>query len=457
MRTTPYFTALVAALVLPAAIPARAARPAEPPAPATLRVQSEPAGAKVFLNDAPVGETPLSTETDAFGTALVRVSLRGHREWWGSVELAPGALRSVDAQLEPVRSAVLVHVRPEGAAVSLDGAHVGDAPVLIPGVPLGRHRVTMSHPGFQSRSVDLEIDGAAPRKIEETLVTDSATIHVSTEPSGARVFLNGVPYGESPVDIDRIPEGTAILEVRAEGYREVRQEMRLAVGDDKPIAIELEALPATLQIVTVPAGARIYVDDAFRGESPLTLEDLTPGQHRVRADLVAHDPMARNVVLRNAESAVEEFHLVPNCGSLRVCTAPAGVTVLVDGKVRGTTAAGSDATDQVSDTLEIDQVLAGRHEVVFTREGFHEQRRTVDVQRDQTLTLDVKLARHFIPDFEIRTAENVYRGVFHNQTAEFVRLETEPGVIRSFPIKTILSRRILREDERLPQEETPQP
>ena len=452
MRTILSFAALAAVLVVPSAT-LRAARAPEPATPAVLRVQSEPAGAKVFLNDKPVGETPLSTETSEFGTALVRVSLRGHREWWGSVELESGVSRGVDVQLEPVRAAVLVHVRPEGAAVSLDGAHVGDAPVLIPGVTLGRHRVSLSKPGFQPRSVDLEIDGAAPRKIEETLVTDSATIHVSTEPAGARVFLNGVPYGESPVDIDRIPEGTATLEVRADGYRDVRQEMRLAAGDDKPVAIVLEALPSTLQVVTVPAGARIYVDDAFRGESPLTLEDLAPGMHRVRADLAAHDPMARNVMLRNAETSVEEFHLVPNCGSLRICTAPAGVTVLVDGKVRGTTESGPDATDQISEVLEIGEVLAGHHEIVFTREGFHEQRRSVDILRDQTLTLDVKLSRHFIPDFEIRTAENVYRGVFHNQTAEFVRLETEPGVIRSFPIKSILSRRILREEDRLPDAE----
>ena len=439
--------AIVAAIVLPAA-PLRAARSPAPPPPATLRVTSEPAGAKVFLNDTPLGETPLTAETPETGTALVRLSLRGHREWWGSVELTPGATRAIEAELEPVRAAVLVHVKPEGTAVSLDGAHVGDSPVLLPGVALGQHRVTLAHPGFQPRSVDLDIDSPAPRKIEETLVTDSATIHVSTDPAGARVFLNGVPHGESPVDIDRIPEGEATLEVRAEGYRDARLEMRLSAGDDKPVNVELEPLPASLQIVTVPVGARIYVDDAFRGESPLTIADIAPGTHRVRADLAAYDPMARNVVLRNGESAVEEFHLVANCGSLRISTSPAGVTILVDGKVRGTTASKPDETDQVSEYLDIPEVLAGRRELVFSRKGYHEQRRSVDIARDQTATLDIKLARNFIPDFEIRTAENVYRGVFQNQTAEFLRLETEPGVIRSFPLKSILSRRILREEGR---------
>ena len=199
-------------------------------------------------------------------------------------------------------------------------------------------------------------------------------------------------------------------------------------------------------------GRRVYLDDSFRGVAPITFEDLAPGTHRVRVDLAAHDSMARNVVLARAESAVEEFHLVPNCGSLRVCTSPAGVTVFVDGKMRGTTAPKPDGTDQISEALDIDLVLAGSREILFTREGYHEQRRTIDVLRDQTATLDIKLRRRFIPDFEVRTAENVYKGVLHNRTAEFLRLETEPGVIRSFPIKTVISSRVLRDDERVEQE-----
>ena len=450
MRTLPPLPFLAAVLLaVPAAAPA--AKPEPPSTPTVLRIVSNPADAEVFLNGAAVGETPLETQPDQEGTAFVRLRLRDHREWWGSLELVPGATRSLDIQLEPLQAAVLVHVDPAGAAVELDGAHVGNAPVLLPGVAIGKHRLTVSQPGFQSRNVDLDIRNPAPQKIDVSLVTDSATLRVSSDPIGARVFLNGVPRGETPTVLERIPEGTVTLELKADGYQDFRQEMRLAAGDDRALSLALDPKPASLQVVTVPEGARIYLDDAFRGLSPMTFEDIPPGTHRVRIDLAAHDSMARNVVLGRAESAVEEFHLVPNCGSLRVCTSPAGVTVLVDGKIRGTTAAKPDGTDQISEALDIDMVLAGSREVLFTREGYHEQRRTIDVQRDQTATLDIKLRRRFIPDFEVRTAENVYKGVFQSRTAEFLRLETEPGVIRSFPIKSVISSRVLRDDERIEQ------
>ena len=451
MRTTTHLPFLAAALFA-AALPSPAAKPEPPPPPAMLRVVTQPAGAEVLLNGKAVGETPLETSTDQTGTAFVRLKLRDHREWWGSIELASGASRSLDIALEPLRAAVLVHTDPDGAAVSLDGAHVGDAPVLLPGVPIGKHRLTVSQPGFQSRNIDLDVRNPTPQKIDVSLVTDSATLRIASEPTGARILLNGVPRGETPAVLDRIPEGTITLELKSDGFLDFRQEMRLAAGDDRALDLVLEPKPASLQIISVPEGGRVYLDDAFRGVAPITFEDLAPGTYRVRVDLAAHDSMARNVVLARAESAVEEFHLVPNCGSLRVCTSPAGVTVFVDGKMRGTTAPKPDGTDQISEALDINLVLAGSREILFTREGYHEQRRTIDVLRDQTATLDIKLRRRFIPDFEVRTAENVYKGVFQSRTAEFLRIETEPGVIRSFPIKTVLSSRVLRDDERIEQD-----
>jgi hypothetical protein len=325
----------------------------------------------------------------------------------------------------------------------------------LPRVPLGKHRLTLSQSGFQSRSVDLDVPNAVPQKIDVALVTDSATLRVSSEPDGAQVFLNGVPRGTAPVVLGRIPDGTVSLEVLSDGYKAFRQEIRLAAGDDESIAVTLEPQPATLEVVTIPAGARVYVDDAYKGDSPVTVADLAPGDYRVRVELAAYDPSARTITLGRAASVVEEFRLVPNCGSLLVTTSPAEVTVLVDGKVRGTTTAKPDATDQISETLEIPLVAAGEREVLFTREGYHEARKVFTVERDKATTINVELRRRFIPDFEIQTDENVYKGVFQSRTAEFFRLETEPGVIRSFPVKSVKSARVLREDEKVEVEPLP--
>lgn len=419
------------------------------PAPATLRVMSDPSGAQVSFGGKARGETPLECDVPECGKTVVEVAKDGFQTSWSTVELDVGAARSLNVKLEPLKAAVLVHANPEGAAIALDGSHVGEAPLLMPRVALGKHKITVTQPGFQPKTVDLDVPNAVPQKLDVSLVTDSATLRVSTDPEGAQVLLNGVPKGNAPVVLERIPDGTATLEVKADGYKPSKQELRLSAGDDESLTVSLEPLPASLQVITIPAGARVYVDNDYRGESPVSLADLAPGSYRVRVELAAYDAAARNVELARAASVVEEFRLVPNCGSLLVTTSPADVTVLVDGKIRGTTTAKPDATDQLSDKLEIPLVAAGTRELVFTREGYHEAHKTVEVARDQTATVSVELRRRFIPDFEVRTAENTYKGVFQSRTAEFIRIETEPGVIRSFPVKTVQAARPLRDDEKV--------
>lgn len=53
----------------------------------TLEVKSKPAGAVVYLDDQPVGKTPLTLPFDYYGTRAIRVAKPGHRPHQGEVEL----------------------------------------------------------------------------------------------------------------------------------------------------------------------------------------------------------------------------------------------------------------------------------------------------------------------------------------------------------------------------------
>ena len=84
----------------PAAPSAPAAVPKE--AAASLRLSTSPAGARVFLDGASKGETPLRVEAPP-GKHEVRIALAGYEEWEAQVDLARGAEVPLDVEL--VRSA----------------------------------------------------------------------------------------------------------------------------------------------------------------------------------------------------------------------------------------------------------------------------------------------------------------------------------------------------------------
>jgi hypothetical protein len=63
---------------------------------------------------------------------------------------------------------------------------------------------------------------------------------------------------------------------------------------------------------TVPTGATLVVDGAPRGMTPLTMEDLSLGAHRLDVTLQGYQPAQRTVSLpRAGERVVVELALVP--------------------------------------------------------------------------------------------------------------------------------------------------
>jgi hypothetical protein len=80
-----------------------ALRAAGPPVtgPASIQVESRPAGASVYVDGRLVGSTPLQLRDVGAGVHAVSLELDGHRRWTSSVRVGAGERRRVAASLEP--------------------------------------------------------------------------------------------------------------------------------------------------------------------------------------------------------------------------------------------------------------------------------------------------------------------------------------------------------------------
>jgi archaellum component FlaG (FlaF/FlaG flagellin family) len=436
--------AAAAAMLLPAADTTAAARRTETDdrAAGTLDVVSEPPGAEVLVDRRPRGVTPLLLPLPP-GDYLVTLRRHGYRPEHRQLTVAPGLRVPLRVEMEPLAGLLLAHSSPTNAEVLIDGAVQGRTPLLLTSLPLGRHRLRFSLPGYQPKEIEVELADRVPRRVAVDLTADSGTLVVTAEPEGAEVLVNGISRGEAPCRVERIPEGDATVEVRAPGHRTFRQEVRLAAGEILDVHARLEPLPATLRVVSIPDGARVYLDNEFRGETPLTIENIHEGEHRLRVEMAGFDPMARTLTLERGAARTEEFRLRGNTGRLRIVTTPPEVTVLVDGKQAGVTAAPPGEAAVVSAPLTIENIPEGEHTVMLTRPGYVPQTRKIAVQRDGLATLNVELERRFIPDYEVTTARDVYRGMLDSKTDEAIRLETAPGVIVTFPMRDVRHHRPL--------------
>ncbi len=412
-----------------------------------LDVTSQPAGATVLIDHNERGVTPLTLIDLAPGPHLVQVTKDGCRDAFESVSLEPGVVRTVGVRLEALTGILLVTSDPPACDVSVKGVSLGSTPLLVTTLESGSHRLAVSSPGYQTKEIDVTLDGRTPVKQEIALLSDSGTLALTSDPEGAEVLINGIARGRAPCRIDRIPGGTVTVKVQAEGFQPHTREITLAAGEVQSVEVQLKPLPGTLRVVSIPEGARVYIDDEYKGETPFDLTKAEPRTYRVRVERAGHEPVARDVTLAKGASITEEFRLAKITGRLEIVTAPSRATVLVGGKKVGITSThGADST-AVSDPFAVEEILEGEHDIEIFRKGYATQKRRVTVKRGETLTLQFKLERQFIPNYEVITARSHYKGVLEFMNEEGIRLEITPGISQTIPMKDVKKHGPLTESE----------
>lgn len=363
-----------------------------------IRVTTVPPGATVECDGVRHDQTPLTLQNLAPGKHLIVVNKEGFQEARRTVALLAGNA-AVEIKLEPLRGLLLVHSNPPGADVTIDGAFHGQTPLLMPDFPLGNHRLLMMKPGFLPRELAVQVADRIPQKVSADLVSDTGTVVVRAAPENAQVRVNGMDRGMTPCEVV-VPSGEIEIQLVAPGYEAYKESIVIAAQERREVSATLKPVPVTLQVVTIPEKARIYVDNQFRGEAPVLLTDLTPGDHRIRAELRGYETQARDISLRREERVVEEFRMIKNSGKLVIVTEPADVKVFLNGEDLGATQSAGAST--VSDALEIDMLPPGDYTLQLSRKGYAFTPRPITIAPNGILTLHEKMQRMFIPDVRIR-------------------------------------------------------
>jgi hypothetical protein len=410
-----------------------------------VHIATQPVGATVRLDGSTRGITPLTITAITPGTHLFVLKKDGYHEERRTLKLSPEERAAIDLKMDVIVGLVLVKAQPEGATILINGAERGKSPLLVTDLPMGQYRVRIEAPNHIAKEVELNIKDRLPIKIDTVLLANTATVQMNSDPTGARVLLNGLDKGVTPLMIEDIPTGEVTLSISMDGFETYTQKVSLESGQFEAMKAVLTPLPATLSVSSIPSGARIYLDGKLRGNAPLWIAPMAPGSYKVRAELTGFENLTKNIQVEQAQNAIEEFRLWSNSGLLEVVTEPAGVRVFIEGQQHGVTDAATNETDRVSQPLTV-RLAEGQHVVQFTKQGFFESSRRVRVAIDQTTSVHETLDRRFIPNFEVITASGSIKGYLIEKLPNGdIRLEVSAGVRRTVPRREIKSAGPLRD------------
>ncbi len=414
-----------------------------------LRIATDPPEARIYRNGRLQDNAPLTLTDLAPGRHLISAQLPGYHEKRTTVTLEPGQRIALDLKLTPVTGLILIHSTPPGADITVNGAHRGQTPVLLTNLRIGSHRARATNPGYLPMEVEFDVTDRTPKKVEFDLRPDAARLQFDSSPSGARVFIDGIPRDTTPHTIDRVPSGERIIELKLDGHRTFQQTIQLAAGDEKDIHAILDPLPGSINVTSIPEGARIYVNHERRGETPLQLDGLAPGDYEVRAELRGYATETATLTVLNDDLTTHEFRMERDSGSIVLTTEPAGVRVLIDGEEVGRTQPGE--SDVLSLPLTIDYVAEGERRMELAREGYDTLTMKINVEVGKTVTRHESLRRRFIPDTQVRIGDGpggILTGIVVERYANGdIVLETRPGIFRTIKADRILDIRPIREEQ----------
>jgi len=408
-----------------------------------VSITSQPSGATVIVDGQDRGTTPITLFDLAPGRHHLKYRLAGYVERNRFFNTSEGPFIEKNEVLVEEKGLLLLKSEPEGCDIQIDGMSVGRTPRLITSLASkDAYSVKLSKEGYQDLSISVKFDGRVPIVRTEKLVLDSGAIEISSEPSGAEVTVNGIVRGTTPLKVDGIPKGRAVVKFHLEGFAEEIRELAMNAGEVQNLPIVLTALPGTLHLVSVPEGARFYVNDEARGKGPLAIPGLKPGKYSVRAELEGYGTLVRDIELGNGQSAREEFKLSNVMGRLEIRTSPAGAQVLLDNRPIGVSKPVPDNPDK-SEIMTIENLMEGEHTLVVRKDGYEETVRHPKIQSEKTVQTSVRLRRLFVPDVEVETDRGKYRGVLVSRGPEDVKVEVMLGVIRSFSVSEIRALKFL--------------
>jgi TonB family protein len=169
--------ATTAATVPPVTEPPQPIVPSEAPmaTTGTLRVVSEPSGARVTVNGEARGRTPLELGELAFGRYDVRVEQNGFTVETRKVELAAGSPSSelrlkLKARAVPTTGLAEVVSTPAGAVVSVDGIQVGQTPIKELKLAAGRRRLDVALAGHETWTSTIDVVAGQSGRVDVKLI-----------------------------------------------------------------------------------------------------------------------------------------------------------------------------------------------------------------------------------------------------------------------------------------------
>lgn len=345
-----------------------------------LTIATEPENAAVIIDGVEYGQTYFNGKVSS-GKHTLLLSKPLYYDLIKEIELERGEMLNLKETLKPNFGRVTINTNPPVATIMIDGKiETRKTPCTIKRLQSGQHDIRLSYPEYRAYESVLLVDDGKETTLDVDLKPAFGFLHLTSTPVKAEVKIGEAVIGQTPIENYKLMSGEHLLNVKADFYKEVQEIITIEDGKKLQKNVSLPPNFGKLSVQAVPAGAKIFIDAHFRGESPALIEPVLVGSHDIRIEAGEHyRAERRKVFIGLGQVEVIQTALKEKIGELMISSNPPGAKILVDGEYYKL-----DNGNIATTPIKLSRVWAGKRMVSFDLPGYMDGKTEVDVIEDQT-------------------------------------------------------------------------
>jgi hypothetical protein len=196
---------------------------------------------------------------------------------------------------------------PSGASVYIDNVYKSLTPATLTNLAIGSHNVKFVKAGYRDVVKTVTVSAGKSITVSASLVVDitQASLSVISSPSGAFVYFDNSYRGSTPLTLSSLLSGDHSVVVGKNGYKNYTTSVKISSGQTSRVTLNISLSSVVISIGSIyatssPSGAYVYVDNIYKGISPITIANIESGNRNIRfvksgyADLISSVTVTQN-------------------------------------------------------------------------------------------------------------------------------------------------------------------
>ncbi|MEA1873510.1 MAG: PEGA domain-containing protein [Bacteroidota bacterium] len=299
-----------------------------------LIITSEPEGAIVFIDEQQVGTTTFQRKYEE-GEYTYRLEYPKYHPAAGKVTLKEEN-KSLHLTLKPNFGHIHVTSAPEdGMQIFLNDENTGKTtPALLTEISSGEHHLQLKDTWYQANTKLVQVNDNDTTDVDVHMRKTYATLCIKATP-GASLYIDNEEKGTGKWEGRLSPGVYSVTAEKDKHYKEKKQ-VKIAAGEDQNLSFNLKGKTGTLDVITMPIAAEIYLNNEKYGTSPLTIKDLLIGDYQLELRKKGYATHKETITITEDET-LEINETLASGKEITITSVPDNAFVYIDEDMQGKT------------------------------------------------------------------------------------------------------------------------